>query len=92
MAPFLELFQCDLVTRCSPGAQLYVSSWDVRGFTLEPSMEGLELPVEGQEDTEGCTGDQLADTEKATILPTTPLWCQLCPVKDAAPIQPIAVF
>ena len=20
------------------------------------------------------------------------LWCQLCPVKDAAPIQPIAVF
>ena len=54
-----------------PGPQLYVSSWDVRGFTLEPSMERLELPPEGQEDTEGCTGDQLTDTEKATILPTT---------------------
>ena len=38
-------------------------------------MEGLELPVEGQEDTEGCTGDQLADTEKATTLPTTHQVC-----------------
>ena len=24
--------------------------------------------------------------------PTMALWCQLCPVRDAAPILPIAVF
>ena len=31
-------------------------------------------------------------TDTGIITSTSPLWCQLCGVKDVAPIQPIAVF
>ena len=39
-----------------------MSSWDIRGFTLEANIEKMDTATSG--DLEPCTGDQLADTEK----------------------------
>ena len=45
--------------------QLVMSSWDIRGFTLEANIEKLDpKKTSASRDLEPCTGDQLADSEK----------------------------
>ena len=46
--------------------QLVMSSWDIRGFTLEANIDKLDEKnkCSSSVDTEPCTGDQLADSEK----------------------------
>ena len=46
--------------------QLVMSSWDIRGFTLEANIDKLDdkNKCSSSVDTEPCTGDQLADSEK----------------------------
>ena len=46
--------------------QLVMSSWDIRGFTLEANIDKLDEKnkCSSSLDTEPCTGDQLADSEK----------------------------
>ena len=43
-----------------------MSSWDIRGFTLEANIEKMDTATTGSAsgDLEPCNGDQLADTEK----------------------------
>ena len=43
-----------------------MSSWDIRGFTLEANIDKLDEKnkFSSSLDTEPCTGDQLADSEK----------------------------
>ena len=47
-------------------SQLVMSSWDIRGFTLEAYIDKLDEKnkCSSSLDTEPCTGDQLADSEK----------------------------
>ena len=47
-----------------------MSSWDIRGFTLEANMDKVEdkNKCSASVDTEPCTGDQLADSEKVGVL------------------------
>ena len=44
--------------------QLVMSSWDLRGFTLEANIDNDKNKSSSSNDTELCTGDQLADSEK----------------------------
>jgi hypothetical protein len=47
---------------------VYLSNWDLRGFTLETNMDNLEDNSKSiMMDTEPVTGDPLADTEKVTL-------------------------
>ena len=53
-------------------SRLLLSNWDVRGLSLEPTMESMEGGSIGQvTDTQPCTGDLESDTEKVrkTIFP-----------------------
>ena len=47
-------------------SQLVMSSWDIRGFTLEANIDKLDdkNKCSSSVDTDPCTGDQLADSEK----------------------------
>ena len=68
MWPYLPFVQ-----HASPGEiicslKLYMSNWDVRGFTLETNMDNLENSSKNlMMDTEPVTGDHLADTEKVKL-------------------------
>ena len=50
--------------------QLVMSSWDIRGFTLEANIDKLDEKNKffSSVDIEPCTGDQLADSEKVGLL------------------------
>ena len=50
-------------------SQLVMSSWDIRGFTLEANIDKLDEKnkCSSSLDTEPCTGDQLADSEKVKL-------------------------
>ena len=50
-----------------------MSSWDIRGFTLEANIEKRDSAntCSASADLEPCTGDQLADTEKVDHITDT---------------------
>ena len=58
-----------------------------------PGQPELEEPGgRGVEELRHTGGREQVQGQGAGSKWKKPLWCQLSPVKDAAPIQPIAVF
>ena len=62
--------------------QLVMSSWDIRGFTLEANIDKLDdkNKCSSSVDTEPCTGDQLADSEKVVGGLEKPYEADICSV------------